>query len=100
MFHIACKLFQFYNSKQILYYNKNTIPNRSYEVAVQVPLNMIIRDYQILMHPIVRADQYLLDTKTGQVWHLVEDQKDKFLIWEPMLKSNPSIEELTSSEEK
>ena len=52
------------------------------------------------MHPIVRADQYLLDTKTGQVWHLVEDQKDKLLIWEPMLKSNPSIEELTSSEEK
>lgn len=56
--------------------------------------------YQILMHPIVRADQYLLDTKTGQVWHLVENQKDKLLIWEPMLKSNPSIEELTSSEEK
>lgn len=24
--------------------------------------------YQILMHPVVRADQYLLDTKTGQVW--------------------------------
>ena len=56
--------------------------------------------YQIIMHPTYRADQYLLDTKTGQVWHLVEDQKDKLLIWEPMLKSNPSIEELTSSEEK
>lgn len=59
-----------------------------------------VERYQILMHPIVRADQYLLDTKTGQVWHLVENQKDKLLIWEPMLKSNPSIEELTSSEEK
>lgn len=35
------------------------------------------------MHPVVRADQYLLDTKTGHVWHLVEDQKDKLLIWCP-----------------
>ena len=33
--------------------------------------------YQILMHPEVRADQYLLDTKTGHVWHLVADKKDK-----------------------
>ena len=30
------------------------------------------------MHPVVRADQYLLDTKTGHVWHLVENQKDGF----------------------
>ena len=56
--------------------------------------------YQILMHPVVRADQYLLDTKTGHVWHLVEDKKDKLLIWKLMLKFNSSIEELTSSEEK
>ena len=52
------------------------------------------------MHPVVRADQYLLDTKTGHVWHLVEDKKDKLLIWKLMLKFNSSIEELTSSEEK
>lgn len=56
--------------------------------------------YQILMHPEVRADQYLLDTNTGHVWHLVEDKKEKLLILEPMLKSNPSIEELTSLDEK
>lgn len=27
--------------------------------------------YQIVMHPTFRADQYLLDTVTGQVWQLV-----------------------------
>ncbi len=53
--------------------------------------------YKIYMHPEFRADQYLLDTKTGRVWHLVED-KNKLLIWEPMLKSNPTIEELTAEQ--
>ena len=53
--------------------------------------------YQIFMNPIIRADQYLLDTQTGHIWHLVQDQKDKLLIWEPMLKSNPSVEEMLSS---
>src|SRR4051794_30948686 len=26
--------------------------------------------FQIVMHPTIRADQYLLDTVTGQVWQL------------------------------
>jgi hypothetical protein len=26
--------------------------------------------YQIIMHPTFRADQYLLDTSTGQIWQL------------------------------
>jgi hypothetical protein len=26
--------------------------------------------YQIIMHPTFRADQYLLDTATGQIWQL------------------------------
>jgi hypothetical protein len=28
--------------------------------------------YQIVMHPTFRADQYLLDTATGQVWQLTK----------------------------
>ena len=32
--------------------------------------------YKIYMNPNVRADQYLLDTKTGVVWHLIEAEKD------------------------
>lgn len=55
--------------------------------------------YQIYMHPTYRADQYLLDSKTGKVWHIVEDKHNKLLIWEPMLKSNPTIEELTGEPE-
>ena len=41
--------------------------------------------YKIYMHPNIRADQYLLDTKTGVVWQLVQDEK-KQNMWEPMLK--------------
>ncbi len=48
--------------------------------------------YKIYMHPVVRADQYLLDSQTGNVWHLVED-KDKLLIWEPMPRYFPSYED-------
>ena len=51
------------------------------------------------MHPVVRADQYLLDTKTGHVWHLVEG-KNKLLLWEPMLKTNPSVDELVVEQDK
>lgn len=28
--------------------------------------------FQIIMHPNIRADQYLLDTATGQVWQLIK----------------------------
>ena len=41
--------------------------------------------YKIYMHPNIRADQYLLDTKTGIIWQLVQDEK-KQNMWEPMLK--------------
>lgn len=44
--------------------------------------------YKVYIHPTYRADQYLLDTKNGHIWHLVED-KDKVLIWEPMPKLYP-----------
>ena len=47
--------------------------------------------YKIYMHPNIRADQYLLDTKTGVVWRIIEDDK-KALIWEPMLKISANAE--------
>jgi hypothetical protein len=28
--------------------------------------------YQIVMHPTFRADQYLLDTSTGQIWQMTK----------------------------
>ena len=51
--------------------------------------------YQIVLHPTYRADQYLLDTKTGRTWHLVEG-KDKLLLWEPL----PTSEDLMPEENK
>ena len=51
--------------------------------------------YQIVLHPTYRADQYLLDTKTGRTWHLVEG-KDKLLLWEPL----PTSEDLMQEENK
>lgn len=58
--------------------------------------------YKIYMHPTYRADQYLLDTKTGQILHLVkDDSKDNILIWEPMitLKTYEDYMRYNSSEE-
>ena len=57
--------------------------------AINLLFNINNRRYEIIMHPTYRADQYLLDTKTGKVWHLVED-KDKTLVWEPMFKFIPN----------
>ena len=47
--------------------------------------------YKIYMHPNIRADQYLLDTKTGIVWQLVQDEK-KRTMWEPMMKISATSE--------
>ena len=47
--------------------------------------------YKIYMHPNIRADQYLLDTKTGIVWQLVQDEK-KQTMWEPMMKISATSE--------
>jgi len=29
--------------------------------------------YALQMNPIVRADQYMIDTKTGRIWQIVKD---------------------------
>lgn len=48
--------------------------------------------YKLYLHPTYRADQYLLDSKTGNVWHLVQDSNEN-LIWELMPKYVPDIED-------
>lgn len=37
--------------------------------------------YQIFMHPVVRADQYLLDTKTGRTWQITQESREKYMFW-------------------
>lgn len=37
--------------------------------------------YQIFMHPTFRADQYLLDTKTGRTWQMTQESKEKYMFW-------------------
>ena len=37
--------------------------------------------YQILMHPTFRADEYLLDTKTGRTWQMAQESKEKYMFW-------------------
>ena len=37
--------------------------------------------YQIYMNPIVRADQLLLDTKTGRTWQFTQESKEKYMFW-------------------
>ena len=51
--------------------------------------------YQIVLHPTYRADQYLLDTKTGRTGLLV-DGNDYLLLWEPL----PTSEDLMQEENK
>ncbi len=40
--------------------------------------------YVLYQHPTVRADQFLLDTKTGKIWQMVK-ATDGSTIWEQML---------------
>ncbi len=37
--------------------------------------------YQIFMHPTFRADEYLLDTKTGRTWQMTQESKEKYMFW-------------------
>jgi hypothetical protein len=40
--------------------------------------------YAIYLHPVVRADQYLLDTKTGRIWQCYNDPKTKTAWWKEL----------------
>ena len=37
--------------------------------------------YQIFMHPTFRADEYLLDTRTGRTWQMTQESKEKYMFW-------------------
>lgn len=54
--------------------------------AGTVPQQSVQSDgrYVVIMHPQYRAEQYILDTKTGKIWQLVKTN-DEILIWEQML---------------
>jgi len=54
------------------------------ETPIRIETEEIGR-YQIYQHPQFRGDIYLLDTKEGKVWQLVEDPKTKQLWWAKQL---------------
>ena len=33
------------------------------------------------MNPQFRADQFLLDTKTGRTWQFTQESKEKYMFW-------------------
>lgn len=33
------------------------------------------------MHPTFKADEYLLDTKTGRTWQITQESKEKYMFW-------------------
>lgn len=37
--------------------------------------------YKIYMNPQFRADQFLLDTKTGRTWQFTQESKEKYMFW-------------------
>jgi len=37
--------------------------------------------YQIFMHPVMRADEYLLDTQTDRTWQMTQESKEKYMFW-------------------
>lgn len=53
--------------------------------------------YKIYQNPIVRADQYLLDTVTGKVWGMRMDPKTKEQFWD-RLEVMPSFLDLSPLE--
>lgn len=55
------------------------------EITAPLPAN---QRFVIVMHPTIRADQYLLDTQTGKVWQNTQivDYEGEPVIWSPMLR--------------
>ena len=47
--------------------------------------------YQIYMNPIVRADQLLLDTKTGRTWQFTQESKEKYMFWHEIPRDELSL---------
>ena len=52
--------------------------------------------YQIYMNPNIRADQYLLDTKTGRTWQLTEEIKEKYMFWHEIQRVELNFQEENS----
>lgn len=52
--------------------------------------------YQIYMNPNIRADQYLLDTKTGRTWQLTEEIKEKYMFWHEIPRDELNFQEENS----
>jgi len=46
--------------------------------------------YQIYAHPTYRADQFLLDTKTGRTWQMTEESKEKYMFWHEIPRDESS----------
>ena len=43
-------------------------------------VNSDYKRYSLYMHPTFRADQFMIDHKTGKVWHLYAGGKIKMII--------------------
>lgn len=37
--------------------------------------------YKVYMNPQFRADQLLLDTRTGRTWQFTQESKEKYMFW-------------------
>ena len=44
--------------------------------------------YVIIINPQIRADKFLLDTKTGKTWQYTVDEKNGFGYWETVFFAN------------
>lgn len=47
--------------------------------------------YQIFMHPTFRADECLLDTKTGRTWQMTQESKEKYMFWHEIPRDGLSL---------
>ena len=47
--------------------------------------------YQIFMHPIYRADQFLLDTQSGRTWQMTQESKEKYMFWHEIPRDELSL---------
>jgi hypothetical protein len=70
-----------------------TVAAIAQDSRTDLPLKQAGR-YQIFMHPQFRADQYLLDTVTGQVWQLTKftSVKGEPEAWTPMTRLDSEMD--------
>ena len=65
-------------------------------MIMQIAQNDNNNRYKIYMNPQFRADQFLLDTKTGRTWQFTQESKEKYMFWHEIPRDELPLSDMQS----